>query len=159
MKLYIKEKVFSFSDKFTVKDACGNDKYYVEGEVFSWGKKLHVYDIRHREVAFIRQELLTWLPCYHVEAGGCEVAKIQKVFSWFTPKYHVSGPGWDVSGHFLEHDYQITKAGQSIVTITKEWMAWGDSYVLDIRSPADEILALAVVLTIDCVVEAQDNND
>ena len=44
MKLYIKEKVFSWGDKFTVKDAYGEDKYIVEGEVFSWGKKLHVYD-------------------------------------------------------------------------------------------------------------------
>ncbi len=30
MKLYIKEKVFSWGDKFTVKDASGSDKYVVE---------------------------------------------------------------------------------------------------------------------------------
>ena len=36
-------------------------------------------------------------------------------------------------------------------------MTWGDSYELDIASPADEIIALAVVLTIDCVREAQNN--
>ena len=53
MKLYIKEKVFSWGDKFTVKDENGNDKYLVQGEVFSWGKKLHVYDSVGREVAFI----------------------------------------------------------------------------------------------------------
>ena len=52
MKLYIKEKVFSLGDKFTVNDAYGEDKYVVEGEVFSWGKKLHVYDRIGREVAF-----------------------------------------------------------------------------------------------------------
>ena len=52
MKLYIKEKVFSWTDRFTVRDEQGNDKYYVEGEFFSWGKKLHVYDLHDREVAF-----------------------------------------------------------------------------------------------------------
>ena len=46
MKLYIKQKVFSWGDKFTVKDSNGEDRYYVEGEIFSWGKKLHVYDMR-----------------------------------------------------------------------------------------------------------------
>lgn len=51
MKLYIKEKVFTWGDQFTVKDERGNDKYVVEGEVFSWGKKLHVYDMTGREVA------------------------------------------------------------------------------------------------------------
>jgi hypothetical protein len=33
-------------------------------------------------------------------------------------------------------------------------MTWGDSYELDIADPADEIVALAVVLTIDCVTES-----
>ena len=42
MKLYIKQKVFSWGDKFTVKDATGRDRYYVEGEIFTFGKKLHV---------------------------------------------------------------------------------------------------------------------
>ena len=49
MKLYIKQKVFSWGDKFTVKDVNGEDRYYVEGEIFSWGKKLHVYDMRGNE--------------------------------------------------------------------------------------------------------------
>ena len=45
MKLYIKEKVFSWGDKFAVKDASGRDKYVVEGEVFSWGKKLKAHSV------------------------------------------------------------------------------------------------------------------
>ena len=37
MKLYIKQKVFSWVDRFTVFDETGADKFYVEGEFFSWG--------------------------------------------------------------------------------------------------------------------------
>ena len=59
MKLYIKERVFSWNDQFTVKDENGWDKYFVEGEFFSFGKKLHLLDIHGREVALIRQQLLT----------------------------------------------------------------------------------------------------
>ena len=40
------------------------------------------------------------------------------------------------------------------MTISKGWMTWGDSYELDIADPADEIVALAVVITIDCVTES-----
>lgn len=54
----------------------------------------------------------------------------------------------------MAHEYQITQHGRPIVTIAKEWMTWGDSYELDIRDPKDEIVALAVVLTIDCVMES-----
>lgn len=158
MKLYIKERVFTWGDKFCVWDEQGNEKYYVEGEVFSFGKKLHVYDRHDREVAYIEQQLFTWMPKYHVYVGGRQIAAIRREFSWFTPRYSVEGLGWEVNGHFFEHDYGISKNGRNIVTITKEWMTWGDSYELDIADGADELAALAVVLTIDCVVEQQNDD-
>ena len=154
MKLYIKEKVFSWGDKFTVKDEHGYDKYVVEGEVFTWGKKLHIYDMTGREVAFIKQEVWSFLPRFYVFCGGQQVAEIKKEFTFLFPKYSIEGLGWEIDGSFLAHEYEITKGGRSIVIISKEWMTWGDSYELNIANPADEILALAVVITIDCVMES-----
>lgn len=159
MKLYIREKVFSWSDKFTVKDSYGNDRYMVEGEVFSWGKKLHVYDMMGQEVAFIAQRLFTWMPRYTVSVNGQEVAEVRQRFSFLFQRYSVDGPGWDISGSFLEHNYQITRGFTPVVTVEKEWMTWGDSYVLDIADPADEILALAVVVVLDCMAEDQSDNN
>ena len=153
MKLYIKEKVFSWGDKFTVKDAYGEDKYIVEGEVFTFGKKLHVYDRAGREVAFIKQEIWSFLPRYYVFCGDRQIAEIKKEFTFLFPKYTIEGLGWEIDGSFMAHDYQITKQGRKIVTISKEWMTWGDSYELDIADPADELVALAVVISIDCVTE------
>ncbi len=157
MKLYIKQKVFSWGDKFTVKDEAGRDRYCVEGEIFTWGKKLHVYDLRGNEVAFIKQEVWSWLPRYYVFCGQQQVAEIKKNFSFFFPSYSIEGLGWDITGSFFAHDYEITKNGYPIVTICKEWMTWGDSYELNIANPQDEIVALAVVLTIDCVMAAASN--
>ena len=153
MKLYIKEKVFSWGDKFTVKDAYGEDKYIVEGEVFTFGKKLHVYDRSGREVAFIKQEVWSFLPRYYVFCGDRQIAEIKKEFTFLFPKYTIEGLGWEIDGSFMAHDYQITKRDRKIVTISKEWMTWGDSYELDIADPADELVALAVVIAIDCVTE------
>ena len=154
MKLYIKEKVFSWGDKFTIKDAYGEDKYIVEGEVFTFGKKLHVYDRSGREVAFIKQEVWSFLPRYYVFCGDRQIAEIKKEFTFLFPRYTIEGLGWEIDGSFMAHDYQITKQGRKIVTISKEWMTWGDSYELDIADPADELVALAVVIAIDCVTEA-----
>ena len=98
MKLYIKEKVFSWGDKFTVKDEYGYDKYIVEGEVFSWGKKLHVYDMSGREVAFIKQEVWSFLPKYYVFCGDRKVAEIRKEFTFLFPKYSIAGLGWEING-------------------------------------------------------------
>ena len=158
MKLYIREKVCSWGDKFTVKDQYGNDKYIVQGEVFSFGKKLHVYDMTGREVAFIKQEIWSLLPKYYVFCGGNQVAEIKKEFTFFFQKYSIAGLGWEINGSFLLHDYEITQGGRPIVRISKEWMTWGDSYELDILNPEDELVALAVVLTIDCVNESESNS-
>ena len=157
MRLYIKQKVFTWGDKFTVKDESGLDRYYVEGEVFTFGKKLHVYDQHGREVAFIKQEIWSWLPRFDVYCNGRHVAQIKREFSFIYPKYTISGLGWEIDGSFWAHDYWITQNGKQIVTISKEWMTWGDSYRLDIADPKDERMALAVVLAIDCVLDAQSN--
>ncbi len=154
MKLYIKEKVFSWGDRFTVKDVSGNDRYLVQGEVFSWGKKLHVCDMAGNEVAYIRQKVWSFLPRYEVFCGDRRIAAIQKEFSFLFPRYYIEGLDWEVSGSLSEHNYQITRNGSPIVTIRKEWMTWGDSYELDFANPADELTALAVVLAIDCVAES-----
>lgn len=155
MKLYIKQKVFSFKDRFTVYDEWGKDKYYVEGELFSFGKKLHVYDLNGTEIAYIEQKILSFLPRFFVFMNGLQVAEIVKQFSFFKPRYTIEGLGWEIDGNFWQHDYVITKSGRPIVTIMKEWMTWGDCYELDITDYNDEQIALAVVLTIDCVLANQ----
>ena len=106
------------------------------------------------EVAFIQQKVFSFLPRYFVFVNGKQIAEIVKEFTFFFPKYSIGGLGWDIEGSFMAHDYRITRNGQPIVTIRKEWMTWGDSYELDIADPQDEIIALAVVLTIDCVTES-----
>ena len=95
------------------------------------------------------------MPQYTVFCGGREVATIRKEFTFLFPRYVIDGLGWEIDGSFMAHDYEITEAGKPIVTINKEWMTWGDTYELTITDPQQEILALAVVLTIDCVLAAQ----
>ena len=155
MKLYIKQKIFSWVDRFAVKDENGADKYFVEGEFFSWGKKLHVSDSSGKEVAFIQQKVFSLLPKFLVFTDGNQIAEIVKEFTFLHPKYSIQGLGWEIEGGLMAHDYEIAQQGHPIVTIHKEWMTWGDCYALDIEKEQDEIVALAVVLAIDCVLEAE----
>ena len=155
MKLYMKQKVFSWKDRFTIKDASGADRYTVEGQFFSFGKKLHIFNRDGDEVAFVKQKVVALMPKFFVEIGGEDVAEIAKKFTFFKPKYVVNGPGWDVQGDMWSHNYTITSGGNPVVSIHKQWMAWGDTFELDIAPGADEVLALAVVLAIDAVMDAQ----
>jgi uncharacterized protein YxjI len=155
MKLFIKQKVFSWNDKFTIKDETGTDRYFVEGEIFSFGKKLHVYDAYQTERIFLQQKVWSFMPRFFVFVDGLQVAEIVKEFTFMKPKYSVLGLNWEVNGNFWAHDYEILNQGHVVVTIKKEWLTWGDTYVLDINDARDEINALAVVLAIDAVMAQQ----
>ena len=158
MQLYMQQKVFSWKDKFSVLNSFGEDKYYVEGKMISIGKKLRIYDTAGNELAFVNQKVVSLMPKFSVEMNGQEVAVIKKKFTLLKPKYIIEGPGWEVQGDFFSHDYNITDKGNIIVSIHKKWMAWGDTFELDIPDENNEILALAVVLAIDAVMDAQQNS-
>jgi uncharacterized protein YxjI len=159
MKLMIKQKVFSWGDKFTVYDEAGNEKYKVQGEVFSLGKKLHVQDLAGTELVFIQQKLLSLLPRFFVTINDKEIAEVKAKFSPFKPKYIVEGLNWTVEGNFTGHDYAVYAQDGPVVEIRKEWMTWGDTYVLNIADPLHELPALAVVLAIDAVLDQQKNRN
>ncbi len=159
MELYMKQKVFSWGDKFTVYDAQGNEKYYVEGEVFSFGKKLHVYDMSGNELAYIQQKVWSFLPKYYIFKNGSQVAEIVKEFTFFKQEYTVHGPEWRVDGDFWDHRYDVTEGAKVIAAVSKEWFTWGDSYRISISPDADEVTALSVVLVIDACIEAQQNSN
>ena len=154
MKLYIKQKVFSLKERFTVKNANGEDVYFVEGKLVSIGQKKTLTDAAGNELATIRQKVLAIMPKFIVEMDGKEVAWIKKKFTVMKPKYVVEGLDWDVEGDFFAHDYTILEQGNVIASIHKKWMAWGDTFELDISDSADEVMALAVILAIDAVMDA-----
>ncbi len=157
MKLNIKQKVFSWKDKFAVKDEAGLDKYYVEGEFFSLGKKLHIKDMDGKEVAFIHQKVMSLMPRYFVFKGEEQVAEIVKKFTLFKQAYVVNGPNWKVEGNFNAHMYRVFDEDNPVINIEKAWFSWGDSYLLDIDDQVDEVLGLAVVLAIDAANQQAQN--
>lgn len=158
MKLYIKQHVFTWGDKFSIYDQTGCEKYRVEGEVFTLGKKLHLYDLQGNEIAFIEQEIFTFLPQYHISRNGMHIADVVKEFTFFKHEYTVNGLGWNVHGDFWDHEYEIADNGRTVASVSKEWMTWGDSYEIRFGADVDEIAALAVVLVIDACIAAQNNS-
>lgn len=155
MKLYIQQKVFSFKNKFSVKDESGMDRYFIEGEVLSIGRKLHITGIDGSERAVVCEKVFTFLPKFSVLVNDVEVTEIAKKFTLFKPKYILKGLNWEVHGDILSRNYTITNNSAAVGAIHKKWMSWGDTFEIDLAEGADEIMALAVVLAIDCVLDSQ----
>ena len=156
--LYMRQRVFSWGDKFEIYDNVGNVKYYVEGEVFTFGKKLHLYDVAGNELAYIEQKIFTFLPKYFIHMPGRETVEVVKEFTFFKPEYSVYGPDWKVVGDFWDHDYDILAGDEVIASVQKEWFTLGDAYEISIADGVDPVTALAVVLVIDACIDAKRRN-
>jgi uncharacterized protein YxjI len=150
MRLYIKQKVFSWRDSFAVKDDAQRDRWFAKGEIFTLGRKLRVYDASGAEVAFIRQKLISFLPRYYIEMNGM-VYEFVKEFTLLRPRYSIRNLDWTINGNFFEHDYAVSSSGGDIMRMSKAWLSWGDFYELNISNDKNELLCLCVALAIDCI--------
>lgn len=143
--------------RFTVKDEAGSDRYFVEGKFFSLQSEMHIYNAQQQEVARIFREMFRWMPRYHLEINGQIAATIVKEFTFFKDRYHLEDTSLHIEGDYWSHEYRIYDGEHLIMQISKEWFTWGDSYMLDIRDSKYELIALGIVLAIDCVQASQNN--
>ena len=125
MKLYFKQRFFSWFDSYDIFYEDGSVAYTVKGKL-SWGHKLVIYDMAGRECGLRRR------------------------FSFIHPKYEIDFNGWKVIGNFLEWNYTITDAhGYVVAAVDKELFHLTDHYAIDVANPSDALPALMFTLAID----------
>ncbi|GIO28365.1 LURP-one-related/scramblase family protein [Ornithinibacillus bavariensis] len=150
-ELYIKQKVFSLSGKFTVKDEEGDDVYYVEGSFMQIPKTFSIMNPTRSEVALITKKTFSFLPKFFVEVDGREVLTIKKEFSFFKARYTIDAAGIEVHGNWWDMEFQVLQHGEVVGKVNKEWFTWGDSYKVQILKEDMESIMIALVVAIDCV--------
>ena len=73
-------------------------------------------------------------------------------FSFFKRHYHLEDLPWRMLGDFWSHEYSLSDhAGRTVMSLSKAWFTWGDSYRLDIPNPHNELLCLCIALAVDCM--------
>ncbi len=149
MRLYFKQRFFSWFDSYDIYDEAGNTVFTVEGQL-SWGHCLHIRNAAGEHIGTVQEKVLTFLPQFELYAYGEYLGCIRKEFTFFTPKFTIDCSDWDVEGSFLEWDYTIQSPSRGpIAVITKEPFHFTDYYVIDVADRADALCALMVVLAID----------
>ncbi|WP_449538245.1 LURP-one-related/scramblase family protein [Ferdinandcohnia sp. Marseille-Q9671] len=150
-QLYIKQKVFSLSGKFTVKDQEEKDVYYVEGSLMQVPKTFSIMNTNRDQVALITKKIFSFLPTFFVEVNGQEVVSIKKELSFFKARYTIGAAGIQVHGNWWDMDFQVLQRGEVVGKVSKEWFTWGDSYKVQIMDERMEAIVIALVVAIDCV--------
>lgn len=150
-QLFIKQKVFSLSEKFTVKDEQERDVYFVEGSFLKIPKTFSILDAERNEITLITKKTFSFLPTFFVEVDGQEAVTIKKDFTFFKQRYAIEAAGIDVQGNWWDMDFDIVKNGEVIGSVSKKWFSWGDSYAVQVLDEEMEHLVISLVVAIDCV--------
>lgn len=154
-QLYIKQKVFSLSGKFTVKDSQERDVYYVEGSFMQIPKTFTIMNKDRKEIGLITKKVFSFLPKFFLEVNGRDVLTIEKELSFFKARYRIDGEGITVNGDWLDMDFEILQHGKVIGSVSKEWFTWGDSYKVEVINEELETIVISIVIAIDCVKSDQ----
>ena len=150
MRFYIKQKVFSFGDKFNIFDENQNVIYRVEGKVFSISNRLAFIDQNETVLYHAQRKVFSFLPQYFIyDSNEREVVSIKKHLSFFGSKFTltINGKPMQISGSVFAHSFVVEDQGMPIVSIQKKYISWGDTYEISIDSDKDlELLLFAVII-------------
>lgn len=149
-ELFIKQKLLSLNEKFTIKNKDEEDVYYVEGSFMRIPKTFSIMNASRDEVATITKKIFSFLPMFFVEVDNREIVRIKKEFTFFKARYTIDVPNLEVHGNWWDMDFQLLQAGEVIAEVSKQWFTVGDHYQVQILDEAMETIIIAIVVAIDC---------
>ena len=148
MKLYVNEKLFSFHNRFYVKDENDKDVYEISSKIISLGDKITINDMEGNKIAYIEQEILHLTPHYNVYIKDILEFQITKKFQLFKNDYTLSN-GYRVEGKFMMLDFKVfDNNNNQIGSIKRKFISIGDKYEIEINDPNKKEIVLAIIVAI-----------
>ena len=160
MKLYIKQRIFTLTDKYNIFDDFGNTIFTVEKQFFSFPGKFYLRDQNDAELFEIRKNFTLFLSSYEIFKDNYLAAKVQKELTLFKSKFSVESSygNYQIDGDIFSWDFEIKKDGLPMGSVHKEILSWGDSYVLNIYDDENAGFFCAFVIAIDNCLHNGNNN-
>ena len=149
MKLYMNQRVFTYKDKFNIKNAFNGVEYTANGKILALTKRFTIDDKNGKKVAVIRKKIISIFPNYKIKIVGGENYKLKRKFTFFKHKYKVKPLDWELKGDFIDHNYEMKGKEGTIMSIRKKWFQWGDTYELDIPNENNALLSLCIAIAVD----------
>lgn len=158
MKLYMQKDTFRWGVPLALKDRSGRTRYTVTSDAYALGKRLHVTDLSGRKAVYIHQVIPSLFPRYQVEVYGRPITEIVKDLSYFRPRCTIEELGWEVLGSLGGQDYEITHHSTVVAACRPQQNAEGDDVLaLEFYDRSTDLVALGVILAINCVLAPQES--
>jgi uncharacterized protein YxjI len=153
MRYQMQQKVFSFSDKYAIRDESEAVCYFAAGKVFSLADQFTLLDKDEKEVARISQKLLSFGSVYEITRPEKPTAMVRKhLFEMSNSKFTVEIEGEksiEAKGNFMDTEYTFKRGDDVVSTVSKQWFRFANTYGIDIVNGENPVLLLGAALVID----------
>jgi len=156
MRLFVKNKFFSFGGSSFVLDENQNKIFKVKGKIFSPTRKKKIYDMEGDLKYIVRNKFwkLFKTSTLIYDSDHDLIAKLSNSDWDFKNKFVLEGDTDDItiSGNLIQFPnikLQVTKNDKLIGTITKDFNLFRDSFSIDVNEMDDAAFLVALVISID----------
>ncbi|HLX59440.1 MAG TPA: LURP-one-related family protein [Ktedonobacteraceae bacterium] len=158
MRYHIKERAWSLTEAFVVRDQAGNAVFEIRGKFFHIGDNLEMFDIgTGQELVQIKQRVISLMPHYEIDRIGMFSASMHEQFHFFGEKFKIQasdGTDFHVQGDIWNWDFSLSDgSGNLLAQIGRQFSLFRDSYAVDVAQGVDAPFVIALAIVIDMIRE------
>lgn len=164
MRYHLRERAWSLTEAFLVRDDRGNAVFEIRGKFFHIGDNLVMYDCyAGQPVAQIKQRVVSLLPCYDIYRNGQHWARVNEQLRLFGERFKVKGDNgmtFHVSGDIWRWNFSVSDDyGNLLGQISRQISIFRDSYAVDVAPGVDAPFVIALAVVIEMVKEHHEKRE
>lgn len=156
MKVFIKNKYFTFGGSSYVTDDAGRQIFKVKGKVFSFRRKKFIYDMDGNLLYRVQNRFFNFFVhhAYVFDANGEKLCTVKDRFFNIHKEYFILGTQdhYKIDGRFASLDSRITRNGEIIAFIHRDFNILRDSFQLEAK-PEDIPFLTALLIAVDNICD------
>jgi len=164
MRYHIRERAWSLTEAFVVRDDANNVVFEIRGKFFHIGDNLIMYDrYTGQEVVQIKQRVLSLMPHYNIYRNGAHWANVHEQWRLFGERFKVQGDNgmnFHIAGDIWRWNFTVSDDnGNLLAQIGRQFSIFRDSYAVDIAPGVDVPFILALAVVIEMVKEHHEKKE
>jgi uncharacterized protein YxjI len=164
MRYHLRERAWSLTEAFVVRDDAGHAVFEIRGKFFHIGDDLVMFDRQNgRELVHIKQRILSLLPRYDIYRDGQHWANIHEQIRLFGERFKVEGSNgmvFHVNGDIWKWHFTVTdNDGNLLGQISRRFSVFRDSYAVDVAAGVDAPFIIALAIVIEMVKEHHERKE
>lgn len=164
MRYHLRERAWSLTEAFIIRDDAGNAVFEVRGKFFHIGDDLVMFDrYSGQELVHIKQRILSLLPRYDIYRNGQHWAGIHEQLRLLGERFKVEGENgmvFHVDGDIWKWNFNIRdNQGNVMGYINRQFSLFRDSYAVDVAPGVDAPFILSLAIIIEMVKEHHERKE